>query len=309
VSAPRTLGLVGARGHVGRELSALVARHGALELGLEVSQRDKLSPEDVARGALDAYVLALPNGASEPYVQAITKVRPDAVIVDLSADHRFDAAWVYGQPERKRAAVRASRRIANPGCYATAMQLAVAPLVGASSLAVGPISVFGVSGYSGAGTTPSPKNDPENLRDNLLPYSLVGHVHEREVAAELGLEGRLFFMPHVASFFRGISVTVSLAFHAATTREAIMAAYRSVYAVEPMVVLQDEAPVVRDITGRHHVAIGGVTVSADGRHGVVVATIDNLLGGAASQALRNLNLALGFDETRGLEGAPDAARE
>ncbi|CAN5922896.1 N-acetyl-gamma-glutamyl-phosphate reductase [soil metagenome] len=290
-----SLGLVGARGYVGRELVKLVEKHGELDVRLAISQRDGKSPSDVAEAKLDAYVLALPNGASEPYVEAITAAQPSAVIVDLSADHRFDAAWVYGQPERKRAAIAGARRIANPGCYATAMQLALAPLV---PLLEGPANVFGVSGYSGAGTTPSPKNDPEALRDNLMPYALVGHLHEREVAAQLGC--RLFFMPHVAPFFQGVTVTVSVALAQPSTRDVLAARFREAYGAEPLVRVQDEIPLVRDIVGRHDVVIGGLTVSEDGRHAVVVATIDNLLGGAASQALRNLNLALGFAENQGV---------
>jgi len=290
-----SLGLVGARGYVGRELLTLVEKHGDLDLRLSISQRDGKSPSDVAATKLDAYVLALPNGASEPYIEAITAAQPRAVIVDLSADHRFDGAWVYGQPERKRAALRGARRIANPGCYATAMQLALAPLV---PLLEGPANVFGVSGYSGAGTTPSPKNDPEALRDNLMPYALVGHLHEREVAAQLGC--RLFFMPHVAPFFQGVTVTVSVDLAQPSTRDALAARFREAYAAEPLVRVQDEIPLVRDIVGRHDVVIGGLAVSDDGRHAVVVATIDNLLGGAASQALRNLNLALGFAENQGV---------
>jgi N-acetyl-gamma-glutamyl-phosphate reductase common form len=286
---------VGSRGHVGRELALLFERHGGFDVRISVSQRDGMSPADVAAKRLDAYVLALPNGASKPYVEAITSARPDSVIVDLSADHRFDDAWVYGQPERKRAAIRGARRISNPGCYATAMQLALAPLV---SLLEGPANVFGVSGYSGAGTTPSPKNDPEALRDNLMPYSLVGHVHEREVATQLGCS--LFFVPHVAPFFRGITATVSLALSRSSTREELASRYQGAYASEPLVRVQNEIPLVRDIAGKHDVVIGGLAVSADGRHAVVIATIDNLLGGAASQALRNLNLALGLPENQGI---------
>jgi len=291
----RTIGIVGARGYVGKELVDLVKRHDGLALRLEISARDGLSPEAVAAEKLDAYALALPNGATKQYVDAIAAVRPDAVIVDLSADHRFTDEWIYGQPERRRAAIRGARRISNPGCYATAMQLAIAPFV---SLIEGPVNVFGVSGYSGAGTTPSPKNDPEVLRDNLLPYSLIGHVHEREVARQLGC--RLFFAPHVAPFFRGITVTVSFAFADAQTADGLMARYNDAYGSEPLVQLSKDAPLVRDIAGKHHVAIGGLTVSEDGRHAVVVATIDNLLGGAATQAIRNLNLALGLDERAGL---------
>ena len=293
-----TVGLVGARGHTGQELRALLDAHGGLEVALAVSARDGLSPDDVARRRLDVYLLALPNGASPPYVEAIGRERPDAIVVDLSADNRFDDAWVYGQPERLRERIRGARRIANPGCYATAMQLALAPLV---ALHDGAPSVFGVSGYSGAGTTPSRKNDPEVLRDNLLPYALTEHVHEREVSRQLGC--RLFFMPHVAPFFRGITVTVSTSFAAPQERAALEARYRAAYGGEPLVTLQEEPPLVRDIVGKHHVAIGGLTLSRDGRHAAVVATIDNLLGGAATQALRNTNLALGLDERQGIDAA------
>lgn len=291
----KTLGLIGVRGYVGQELAQLVARHDGFDVRLAVSQRDGRSPADVANERLDAYALLLPNGASAPYVEAIASARPDSVIVDLSADHRFDADWVYGQPERRRDAIRGATRIANPGCYATAVQLALAPLV---PLLEGPASAFGVSGYSGAGTTPSPRNDPENLRDQIVPYSLVGHVHEREISAQLG--ARVFFVPHVAPFFRGITATVSGALREVASKDAIVARYREAYGREPLVSIEEDIPSVRAIVGKHHTAIGGVSVSDDGRHVVVVATIDNLLGGAASQALRNLNLALGFDERRGL---------
>ncbi|MDB5213868.1 MAG: N-acetyl-gamma-glutamyl-phosphate reductase [Myxococcaceae bacterium] len=294
----KTIGLVGARGYVGRELTTLVEGHGDLDLRLAISQRDGKSPGDVAATQLDVYVLALPNGTSEPYVEAITKARPDAVIVDLSADHRGVEGWTYGQPERHRAALRETRRIANPGCYATAAQLALGPLV---PLLEGPANVFGVSGYSGAGTTPSPKNDPEALRDNLMPYALAGHVHEREIATQLGC--RVFFMPHVAPFFRGLTVTVSVALAHTATKGELEASYVAAYRGEPLVHFQQDVPLVRDIAEKHDTVIGGLTVSEDGRHAVVVATLDNLLAGAATQALRNVNLALGFPENQGVPGA------
>lgn len=297
------VGIVGARGYVGRELVDLVSRHDALELVFSVSQRDGASPADVADENVDAYVLALPNHASEPYIEAIERAQPSAVIVDLSADHRFDDAWVYGQPERQRERIRGARRISNPGCYATAMQLAIAPLL---PILEGPVSVFGVSGYSGAGSTPSPKNDPEVLRDNLLPYALVGHVHEREVTRQLGRE--VFFSPHVAPFFRGITVTVSVSFAATQTRTSLDERYQTAYAEEPLVRLSTEAPLVRDIAGEHHVAIGGLSLAESGRHAVLVATIDNLLGGAATQALRNINLALGLRELTGILDASTESR-
>lgn len=288
----KTVGIIGGRGHVGRELVELVNGHPNLELALSVSQRDGATPEGVAEHALDVYVLALPNGASGPYVAALPA---NAVIVDLSADHRFDDAWVYGQPERLRAQIARATRISNPGCYATAMQLALAPLV---PLLDGAAAVFGVSGYSGAGTSPSPKNDPEVLRDNLLPYALVDHVHEREVARQLGC--RLFFSPHVAPFFRGVTVTVSVGLAQKQSLPALRGRYVEAYGSEALVQLSDDPPLVRDIAGKHHVAIGGLSVASDERHAVIVATIDNLLGGAATQALRNVNLALGLPELAGI---------
>src|SRR5690606_17762708 len=125
---------------------------------------EALSPEQAAARAVDAVVLALPNGASAPYVEALGE-RP--VLVDLSADHRFDDGWRYGLVELFRDRLRGARRISNPGCYATAAQIALSPI--AAELTAPP-RIFGVSGYSGAGTTPSDRNDPDKLRDNLMPY-------------------------------------------------------------------------------------------------------------------------------------------
>jgi N-acetyl-gamma-glutamylphosphate reductase len=154
------VGLVGARGYVGAELIIeLLAGHPRLELGFAASRQgvgeavagapgltmDALTPETVAGWQADAVVLALPNALAGAYVSTLSA---RTVIVDLSADHRFDPAWVYGLPERGRAAIAGARRVANPGCYATGMQLGLAPLLG---LLAGPPQVFGVSGYSGAG--------------------------------------------------------------------------------------------------------------------------------------------------------------
>jgi N-acetyl-gamma-glutamylphosphate reductase len=174
------------------------------------------------------------------------------------------------------------------------MQLALAPLIGSLD---GPATVFGVSGYSGAGTTPSPKNDPERLRDNLMPYSLVGHVHEREASHHLGHPVR--FLPHVAAFFRGISLTIAIERLTATTVDALREQFRAAYRDEPLVRVQEAAPEVREVAGRHHVAIGGFAV--EGRRAVLVCALDNLRKGAATQALQNLLLALGLDERSAIE--------
>ena len=313
------LGIVGARGHTGVELIRLVAGHPRFDLAF-VSSRE-LDGQRVAdhvdawRGNLrysapahealpgqgaDAVVLALPNGKAAACVAAFdaagaAAASKDPVIVDLSADYRFDGSWHYGLPELTRGDYRGQRRISNPGCYATAMQLAIAPMLDALD---GPVQCFGVSGYSGAGTTPSDKNDPEKLRDNLMPYALTGHVHEREVSRRLGHP--VEFMPHVAPHFRGITMTANLHLSRVFTIDEVQARYRARYQAEPLVRVVDEAPWVSRIAGAQHVEIGGFTLSADGRRLVVVATEDNLLKGAATQALQNLNLAFGLPELTGI---------
>lgn len=307
----KRIGIVGARGHTGAELIRLAAAHPALELAFVSSReldgqrvdahvseyRGELrysAPDhaDLPQLNADVVVLALPNGKAAVCVEAFDKAGTDPVIVDLSADYRFDERWYYGLPELTRGQWRGQRRISNPGCYATAMQLSIAPL---KDLLAAPPVCFGVSGYSGAGTTPSDKNDPDKLRDNLMPYALTGHMHEREASRHLGVP--VEFMPHVAPHFRGLTVTTNLYLSRKMSREEIMMRFRGAYEGEPLVRIVDEAPWVSCIAHRHHVEIGGFAVSVDGKRVVVVATLDNLLKGAATQAMQNINRAIGVDET------------
>ncbi len=278
------IGIVGARGHVGAELIGLLARHPAFELAYVTSR--ELAGRALAdhvpgyRGGLhytspayeslpelgaDAVVLALPNGKAGQIVQQFDAAGADAVLLDLSADYRFDPDWYYGLPELTRARYAGQRRISNPGCYATAMQLAIAPMLGVLD---GPVQCFGVSGYSGAGTTPSERNDPALLRDNLMPYALTGHLHEREVAHALGHP--VEFMPHVAPHFRGLTVTCNLHLAIAFERAEVLARYRGRYAGErlvfgPLTILPTRAAheaLERDDGGHHRFL--GYGIEADG---------------------------------------------
>lgn len=306
----KRIGIVGARGYTGAELIRLIAAHPTLELAYVSSRelngqrvQDNVdgyqgdlrysSPTAEELPALDAdvVVLALPNGKASAYVRAFDAAGKDPVIVDLSADYRFDNSWYYGLPEVTREKWRGEKRISNPGCYATAIQLSVAPL---KDLLAAPPVCFGVSGYSGAGTTPSDKNNPEKLRDNLMPYSLTGHMHEKETSWHLGIP--VEFMPHVAPHFRGLTVTTNLYLSRALKREDILARFQQAYAGEKLVRVLDEAPWVSQVAGKHHAEVGGFTLSADGKRVVVVATLDNLLKGAATQAIQNINRAIGVDE-------------
>ncbi|PVH94070.1 bifunctional acetylglutamate kinase/N-acetyl-gamma-glutamyl-phosphate reductase [Periconia macrospinosa] len=314
---PSKVALIGARGYTGQALIDLLNRHPNMDLR-HVSSRElagkklegytkrnityeNLSPEDVKKmaenGEVDCWVMALPNGVCKPFVDAINEAgKSDAVIVDLSADYRFDSSWAYGLPELvDRRTVSNSTRIANPGCYATAAQLGIAPLL---EFIGGQPTVFGVSGYSGAGTKPSPKNDVKNLENNLIPYSLVDHIHEKEISAQLGTD--IAFIPHVAVWFQGIHHTISIPLNRTMTSRDIRNIYQDRYAGEKLVKVVGESPLVKNISGKHGVEIGGFAVHSSGKRVVVNATIDNLLKGAATQCLQNMNLALGYGEYDGI---------
>lgn len=309
--------VIGARGYTGAELLPLLYRHPDFEItavssgsapgqlvsahipGLAGSDLvfSDIRPPALARLKPDACVLALPNGLASAYVEALDDSCPSTVVVDLSADHRFDAAWAYGQPERFANQLNGAGRIANPGCYATGAQLALAPLL---DCLIGTPVIFGVSGYSGAGKAPSPKNDPDVLKDNLLPYALVDHIHEKEVSHHIGRDVR--FLPHVAPFFRGITLSVAAELRQATTEKALMARFREYYSGFPLVEVREAIPEVRQVRGRHQVLIGGFAVSEDNPARIgVIAVLDNLLKGAATQAVQNLNLAFGLDSMKGLD--------
>jgi N-acetyl-gamma-glutamyl-phosphate reductase len=252
---------------------------------------EDLTPADVVDRDVDGVVLGLSNGQAAPWAQGLP---PRVRIVDLSADFRFDdgGGWVYGLTEKHREKLRGCQRVTNPGCYATAAQLAMWPFEDLIARA----HVFGVSGYSGAGNTPSPKNDVALLTDNLLPYDLVGHTQEREMRRHAGVD--LSFMPHVAPFFRGITVTVSLDLKEGLTVGQARERLHAHFEHEPLVRIAEGElpPMVTQVREKN----GGLHADVDARRLVVVAVIDNLLKGAATQALQNLHLALGVDELSGI---------
>ncbi|GAM37642.1 Arg5,6 homolog [Talaromyces pinophilus] len=314
---PSKVALIGARGYTGQALINLINAHPNMDLrhvssrelaGKKLEGYDKreiiyenLSPDDVRRmasnGDIDCWVMALPNGVCKPFVDAVDQgADKGGLIVDLSADYRFDPSWTYGLPELvNRSTIARATRIANPGCYATAAQIGIAPLV--PHLAGQP-TVFGVSGYSGAGTKPSPKNDVNILTNNIVPYSLTDHIHEREISAQLGTS--VAFIPHVAVWFQGIHHTISLPLKEEMSSRDIRNLYQDRYAGEKLVKIVGEPPLVKDIAGRHGVEIGGFAVHSSGKRVVICATIDNLLKGAATQCLQNMNLALGYSEYEGI---------
>ena len=310
-----SVGLAGARGYVGRELLALLEAHprfrvdhlGSRQLegqalsdlidgGRDDIRFEALRENDIKDRPCDAWILALPNGLSAPWVAEIDTHAPNTVVLDLSGDNRFDDDWHYGLPEIDSEAPEGnSKRISNPGCYATAMQLAIWPML---TRIKGTPRCFGVSGYSGAGTNPSDKNDPAVLKDNFLPYAPIGHLHEREVSRHL--DHHVHFMPHVAAYFRGILMTVDMELKAPMTAAEVLTFYRQSYSFEPLIHVQPDAPDMRDVREKHGAVLGGFAVDDKGERLVVYCALDNLLKGAATQAVQNLNIAFGLDAMTGI---------
>lgn len=315
--ATKTIGLVGARGYVGVELLEIIESHPMLDLAYASSRSfdgdpitkhakasfngkrfEEISPAEIVTRNADIVILALPDAAAAPFLAAFeASGQSPELILDLSSDHRFDDSWTYGLTEHHRDAIKHAKRISNPGCYATAAQLALAPIV--DRLAQVP-HCFGVSGYSGAGTKRTTRNDHRALKDGVLPYKLVNHTHEREISRHLGTPVR--FSPHVAPYFRGITLTVQATLDGPITLDELNELYGSRYAeCELVSVINDEMPRVQDIVSRDTAVIGGFSINPERPNEIaIVCTIDNLRKGAASQAIQNINLAMGYDELMGL---------
>lgn len=313
---PSKVALIGARGYTGQALINLLNLHPYLDLR-NVSSRElagrrlegyekrdiiyeNLSHEEVKKMTdIDVWVMALPNGVAKPWIDSIQEANGDSLIIDLSADYRFDSEWTYGLPELvDRSTIARAKRISNPGCYATAAQLGIAPLLPYIAEEPAGPTIFGVSGYSGAGTKPSPKNNVDNLTNNIIPYSLTDHIHEREISEQLGRP--VAFIPHVAVWFQGIHHSINIPLTKSFTSRDIRNLYQERYEGEPLVKVVGESPLVKKIAGTHGVEVGGFGVHSSGKRVVVNATIDNLLKGAATQALQNINLARGYSEFEGI---------
>lgn len=231
------------------------------------------------------------------------------LLLDLSADFRLRdpeayaraygaphpapallAQFVYGLPERHRAELRGARRIACPGCFATAMQLALLPLL---ELAVTDVALFGVTGSSGSGMSPSDTTHHPTRASDFRAYRPLAHRHQAE--AEQLLDGRnvrLAFVPHSAPIVRGIFMTATF-----DDPGGVPEAFARTYADAPFVRMVEGSPRIASVVGSNFADVG--TSTHDGR-AVVFVALDNLGKGMAGQAVHNMNLALGLDERTGL---------
>ena len=329
------VGIVGHRGYSGAELLHLLSAHPRITPLLMEHREDTPGPVVIRRRTVAESIAATPEAARDAQLSAVLLATPPEVslslapaflaaglrVIDLSGAFRLrtPAAYerwygathpeagllaeaVYGLPEFYREAVPGARLVANPGCYPTAANLALRPLLQAGCIdrAAG-IVCDAKSGVSGAGRKPSLKTSFSEVTENFSAYSLLGHRHVPEVLMHSGLEAAEFsFTAQLLPLHRGILETIYFRAHGLGSAAALLDIYEQRYAREPFIRLYENAqPDLRAVAHSNFCDIG-VTLDAVTGRAVVVVAIDNLVKGAAGQALQNLNLMLGLPETEGL---------
>ncbi len=309
----------------GREADSLTRMHPALR-GLAGESALAVHPfswELLAERGVDTLFLATPHEQSREWV-------PEALgrglrVVDLSGAWRLASSAnravygfadsddpaaeavqsqaVYGLPEFHREQIRSARLVANPGCYATSVLLALKPLLAAGLLDLEHgIVCDSKSGVSGAGREPSATTHFMYAANNLSAYGLWKHRHTGELYEQLGVSAaELIFTPHLLPIPRGILSTIYVRFREQTTPEAVAACYAAFYEGRRLVRLlpTPELPQIASIERTNFCDLG-FSLAADGRRAILVSCLDNLLKGAASQAVQNWNLTEGLDEAEGL---------
>jgi N-acetyl-gamma-glutamyl-phosphate reductase len=324
--------VAGASGYAGALAAELVDRHPRLELAFATSRSDtgkrlrdlypryrsEVELTELNLGELedvDAAIVAYPHGAATPVVAGMRGL--GLSVVDLSADFRLvDASvyelWyaphgepellegaVYGLTELARERIRTAELVANPGCYPTAAVLALAPL--AERGLIGAAVIDAKSGISGAGRDGGERLSHVNVTENVVAYSADGHRHLPEIEQELrklGADAPITFVPHLLPLDQGLLASCYVDLADDLGADGLASLYRDRYADEPFVEVVDLQPGVREVRDTNLCRIHAV--SLDPRRAAVFAAIDNLWKGAAGQAIQNLNLMLGFDETEGL---------
>jgi N-acetyl-gamma-glutamyl-phosphate reductase len=320
------VGVLGASGYAGRELCGLVAQHPGLELVFATANEQRgqtvriggkpltfQAPDDVALDRAAVVFCALPHGASLPWVNRAREA--GARVVDLSSDLRpghADGHAVYGMPELQagrsgvhlREEIRTADVVANPGCYPTSILLALAPLVRAGVVAAGAtIIANSASGVTGAGNTPKREYLFAEVADDYRAYGVGNtHRHLKEMTATLGTLGAdadLVFTPHLLPVARGILSTITIPLTGPLADPLVI--YRDAYAGEPFIEVAEQQPTLHDVVQRNVVRIAATMIEGTRTPTLLVTSaIDNLVKGAAGQALQNANLMLGLDETLGL---------
>ncbi len=330
-----TVAIAGASGYAGGELLRLLAAHPDVVLGplaaaanagervtdvhphlAGLARRRFVATDPELLAESDAVLLALPHGTSAAIV---ARLPSDLPIVDLGADFRLDdeaawtryyggtyaGAWPYGLPELpgQRSALSGARRIAVPGCHATAVALALAPLLAAHLVEPTDLAAVSVTGTSGAGRSANVEMTSAQVMGDVSAYKVGRHQHVAEIVQSLGSAAGtavdLSFTPVLAPMPRGILVTATG--RTTATESALRGALDEAYGTEPFVHLLPEGrwPHTGATAGSNSAHVQ-VTVDRCSGRATVICALDNLVKGAAGQAIQCLNLALGYDEAAGL---------
>ncbi|MGD1062720.1 MAG: N-acetyl-gamma-glutamyl-phosphate reductase [Terracidiphilus sp.] len=291
--------------------------------GSSALKMEPFSWELLSTRGVDVLFLATPHEQSREWV-------PEAIkrgirVIDLSGAWRLtdpanravyafadegselaaatQAQAIYGMPELHRKQIVGASLIANPGCYATSIILPLKPLVAAGlvDLEHG-IVADAKSGVSGAGKAPTAKTHFMYAADNLSAYGVFAHRHTGELLEQIGVSGEeIIFTPHLLPIPRGILTTIYVRFKKPQTRESVARVYREFFAGSPMVRLYEKALPQIQYSVRTNYADIGFQLDAGGKRAIIVSCLDNLLKGAAGQAVQNLNVIEGWPESEGLE--------
>ena len=296
---PLAAGIIGASGYAGAELVRLLSDHPLLRPAVLQARSEGFDSIDAkAASACDVVFLALPHGESHAFGTELLELGTQ--VVDLGSDFRV-GGWTYGMPELHRESIRVARAVANPGCYATAAILGLAPLA-AAGLIDGPVHLDGKSGVTGAGRSPSEKTHLPELYNGITPYSVTGHRHLAEIEQELssvaGSTLAATFVPHLLPTSRGLLVTAHVRLVQPLDQADVDDLYRARYDGEPFVHLGG-LPAPQRLAGTN---VCWINAWVDERTGSVLveSALDNLVKGAAGQAIQNANIMLGLEESAGL---------
>lgn len=312
------VGVLGASGYAGRELCALIQRHPSLSLAfatandqrgttVRVAGRDLtfVGPDDADLASAELVFSALPHGASKEWVALIQAAGVRAV--DLSADLRPGngcEGYVYGMTELNRALVAEAQVVANPGCYPTSILVALAPLFDRELVAEGATVIANsASGVTGAGNSPKREYLFAEVSEDYRAYGLGNtHRHLNEMRATLEsweANADLVFTPHLLPVARGILSTITVPL--AKPLDNPLSPWQEAFGGEPFIEVSSTTPSLKDVNYRNVVRISATPLAGTRTPMLLVTSaIDNLMKGAAGQALQNANLMLGLDETAGL---------
>lgn len=337
------VGIVGATGYTGSELVRLLSQHPDVTIDFVTSesyQGKKISAihphlldavdielksvEEIGEFNPDLVFLALPHGVSMDFIKKFKN--EDFVIIDLSGDFRFAdrdiyEKWyqqkhvapellesrIYGLPELFRDQIRNARLIANPGCYPTSAIMALAPLLKHGLIHSSSIVIDSKSGVTGAGAKPKRGTHFPDVFGNFTAYSLLNHRHTPEIEQTLklhtGLTTEVLFTPHLLPIDRGILTTTYTTPKKEVTQDLIDDLFHSIYEKENFVRVMDHPPSVKNVRGSNYCDIHSVYDERTNRI-ITISAIDNLMKGAAGQAVQNMNIVFGLIESTGLKQIP-----